>query len=112
MRCEASELCVGSAEREAIGIAAVELLADPTSAIAAVAAIAQLAKRSTRRFVEEVERACVDRDRDVVAELQLDVRRERRDKIRPGSDDALLVVGRGGERLVDYGRLAANLARV
>ena len=66
-----------------MGGATFELPADPTSAIAAPAAIAQLAKRSTRRFVEEMQTACVDRDGGVVAELQLDVRRERRNEVRP-----------------------------
>src|SRR6478672_4158201 len=112
MRCEASELCVGSCDSAAIGGATFELPADPTSASAATAAIALLAKRSTRGFVEETKPAGVDSDRGVVSEPKLDVGRERRNEVRPRTDDAVLIVGSGCQRVVDRGRFAADMASV
>src|SRR5438477_5453085 len=110
MRCDASELCVGTAASDATGGLAAPL--EPASAIAASAAIAQLAERLTRRFVEEMQVAGIDCDRHGVTEVQLDVRRERRHEVRARADDTLLVVGARGERFVDGDRLAANLTGV
>src|SRR5438094_2207642 len=112
MRSDASELCVGSAASELITGTEAALPLEATSAIAARAAIARLAEWLTRRLVEEVQIAGVDGDRHLVAEVQLDVRRERRHEIRARADDALLVLGALGERLVDCGRLAADLAGI
>src|SRR5437762_6663921 len=114
MRCEASELCVGSAASDDRGGADAELPMEATSAIAAHAAIAHfhLAEWLTRRLVEEVQVAGVDRDRDRVSEVQLDVRRERCHEVRARADDAVLALGALGERLVDSGRLAPDLAGV
>src|SRR6476661_5669059 len=100
MRWDASELCNGGADRE-VSIAPVggppSLVPAPlpaTSAIAARAAIAQaLPQRSAGRLIEEVQVLRVDRDGHVVAELQLDVRRERRDEVRACTDDAGCVRG-------------------
>src|ERR671935_817807 len=69
-----------------------------------------LPKRRTRRFVEEVEVLRLDRDRHLVAELQRDVRRERRDEVRPDADDGGPVGAR--DRLFLLGRLALDAAGV
>src|SRR5436190_3394495 len=75
------------------------------AAATASATTTALAKRRTGRFVEEVDLPRVDRDRDVAVQLQLYVRRELGDDIRPRPDDALLVLGAGRELLVDRDRL-------
>src|SRR5512146_947421 len=62
---------------------------DSASAIAAQAASA-LAKRLTALRVEEVQLGRVDRDRDLLGQAELDVRRELRDQVGPRGDDALL----------------------
>src|SRR5689334_5236290 len=120
MRCDASELCAGSCVN-ACSCAPVggPPAADPPAATAAaiatpaISAAVALPKRRTRRFVEEVQVARVDRDRHVLAELQLDVRRERRDEVRARADDALLVLVARCERLVDGGmRFGPDLPRV
>src|SRR5438270_667458 len=108
MRCDASDDCVGSAESAATGTGGEAADAAPTSAIAQ--AIAQLAKRSATRLVEEVQILRVDRDRDTVAELQLDVRRERGDQVRTGPDDARRVLVL--ELLFGAAEVGLELARV
>ena len=86
MRCEASELEVGSCASPASPDACDAPEADASqaraapSAIAVIAAIA-LPQRSTSGFVEEVQLARVDGDRDLVAEPNLDVRRVRRHEV-------------------------------
>src|SRR5581483_655239 len=61
--------------------------ADTASGIAARAAIAQLANRVARLRIEEVHSG--DVDGDVRLELELVVRVEVRDEVRPRSDDAV-----------------------
>src|SRR3954447_14482885 len=116
MRCDASELCAGSCEN-AFSCAPVggppPVLADALpSASIANAATAALTERRTGCFVEEMQVAGVDCDADLVAEPELYVRRGRRDEVRPGADNALLVLVGRGERLVHRVRLALDLPRV
>src|SRR5260221_14135196 len=98
MRCDASDDCVGSTESDCntapLGdTSAVDAPTPPTSAIAAIAAIAHaLTQRSTRSFVKEVQVLRIDCDLHAVAELQLDVWRERRKEGRPRADDACCVL--------------------
>src|SRR3954469_8408815 len=81
-----------------------------TKTTSAVAAATALPKRSTRSFVEEVEVLGVDRDRHLVAQLELNMRRERRDEVRPCADDGLLAPAL--ERLLLLGHLALQRASV
>src|SRR6266446_3196629 len=91
MRCEASDDCVGKTDNCSSafpvgGEPAVSAPPGPTSAIAA--AIAQaLAQRSTRSFIKEMEVLGIDGNLHAVAELELDVGRERCDEVRPRADD-------------------------
>src|SRR5262245_12613978 len=65
------------------------------AASAARATASALPQRITRLLVEEVQPVPVDRDRNLVVDLQLDVRRERRDEVRPRADHAVAArVGR------------------
>ena len=83
-----------------------------TSAIAARAAIAQLAERRTRLpRRRSAGSSCRPRSATLVAEPQLDVRRERRDEVRARADDARLV-RRLASSLLDRDRLALDLAGV
>src|SRR5262245_47711366 len=98
MRWDARELGAPGLARAAISAseggapgAALPLPAIKTPS--AIAAAIALPKWRTRRLVEEVHVPGVDRDRDVGAELKLDVRREGRDQVRPGADHRLLRVG-------------------
>src|SRR3954454_24114674 len=116
MRCDASELCAGNCEN-AFSWAPVggplPVLADALpSASTAKAATAALTQRRAGCFVEEMQVAGVDCDADVVAEPELYVRRERGDEVRPRPDDALGVLVRSRERLVDRVCLALDLPRV
>src|SRR5690349_15344188 len=99
MRCEARLLCAGgweSAVKTApAGGPAVERASEtPKNAAAASAAAARnaLAKRLTVGLIEEVQVLRVDGHADLVAELQVDVRRERRHEVRPRADDGLLAL--------------------
>src|SRR3954465_10418932 len=115
MRCDASDDCVGNCDSAASaapvgGLADVRAPATPPSATAATAAITQLTERSATLFVEEVEVLRIDCDRHEVAELQLDVRRERGHEVRTRADDARRVLTRELVRVGD--RLRLDLARV
>src|SRR3954451_10999154 len=116
MRCDASELCAGSCESAVSWAPAggpLPVLADALpSASTAKAAAAALTQRRTGCFVEEMQVAGVDCDADVVAEPELYVRRERGDEVRPRPHDALGVLVRSRERLVDRVGLALDLPRV
>src|SRR5262245_56163218 len=94
MRCEASELgapglaraAISASDGGAVGAAAPPVIETPS----AIAQATALPKRRTRCLVEEVEVPGVDPDRDVRAELELDVRREGRDQVRTGADHRFL----------------------
>src|SRR6476646_197135 len=117
MRCEARLLCAGSRESAAraapVGGPAVERAWEtPKNAAAASAAAARiaLAKRLTVGLAEEVQVLRVDGHADLVAELQVDVRRERGDEIRARAHDGLLALAR---ELLLLGRLLRlDVARV
>src|ERR1700749_4963228 len=117
MRCDARLLCNGgceSAARTAPPGAPEDFPPEAplaTSAIAANAAIAHpLTQRSARSLIKEVQVLGVDGDRDVVAELQVHVRRERCDEVRSRADDGLLALAQ--ELLLLGVQLGLDLARV
>src|SRR5436305_3113207 len=108
MRCEASESCAGHAA-SAAGEPPPECAVAATTPPSAASAASALPKRRTGGFVEEVQVLGVDCDRDFVAELQLDMRRERRDEVRPRADDGLVVVR---EDLFLFGGFGLDVARL
>src|SRR3954453_8173548 len=114
MRCAASAdwpgSCDSAARAAAVGGPAVEPANALPSAIVASATTAQLTQRSATRLVEEVQVVGVDGDGPAVAELQLHVRRERRDEVRPGPDDACLVAAL--QLFLRCRRLGGDLARI
>src|SRR5204863_7320661 len=108
--------CVGGCESERrtapVGGPAFEPALATPSPTAATAAIdtAALPKRRARRLIEEVQVLRVDRDGHLVAELQLHVRRERRDEVRARADDDSLRLRR--QHLLLLGLLRLDRARV
>src|SRR3954467_7643689 len=116
MRCEARLDCVGGADSACrttpTGGPATEAPPTPlaTSAIAAPATAQALPKRIATRLIEEVQVLRVDRHRHLVAELELDVRRERRDEVRPRADHRLFGIRR--EDFLLLGLLGLDRARV
>src|SRR5918994_6891355 len=101
MRCDASEeWAIGSASSAssaprggatAPGVAA----AEPTPIVTASASVAPatpLPERGTGLLVEEVQAGGVDRERDRVADLQVETGREVRDEVRPRHDRAVTLV--------------------
>src|SRR4051794_36275955 len=115
MRCEASVDCSGGCEsdaRTAPGGAPADDVAKAAAASTAATTpkTTALAERKPTVLVEEVQVLGVDGERYVVAELQLDVRRERRDEVRARADDGALALAR---ELLDLGvELGLDLPRV
>src|SRR5436190_20344217 len=116
MRWLASDDCAGSPESAASAAPEGGPASTRPDAVAAKsttpasAAIAQLAERSPTCLVEEMQILRVDRDRHDLPQLELDVRRERRDEVRTLSDDGLRVLGR--EHLLLFGLVGLDPARV
>src|SRR5581483_11538583 len=109
MRCEARLDCAGSC---ASAVRAPPPGGGPAEApsSATSASARALAQRRTGRLVEEVQVLRVDGDGHLVPELQLHVRRERRDEVRARADDRLAALAR--EHLLLLGLLGLDVARI